>query len=93
VRLPAREPMRQLGRHLEVVKDILSASRLWTVMSYVVPLLIPVVFVLVAARCALALFSGSPTVRRLAYRAVYGSCIGALILVGVIAWFFYVRTT
>ena len=61
-------------------------------MPYVVPLLIPVVFVLVAALCALALFSESPTVRRFAYRAVYGSCIGALILAGVVAWFFYARS-
>jgi uncharacterized membrane protein len=61
-------------------------------MPYVVPLLIPVVFVLVVALCALALFDESPSVRRLAYRAVYGSCIGALILVGVVAWFFYARS-
>jgi hypothetical protein len=62
-------------------------------MPYVVPLLIPVVFVLVAALCALALFSESPTVRRLGYRAVYGSCcIGVLILIGVVAWFFYARS-
>jgi hypothetical protein len=61
-------------------------------MPCVVPLLIPVVFVLVEALCALALFSESPTVRRFAYRAVYGSCISALILVGVAAWFFYARS-
>ena len=61
-------------------------------MPYVVPLLIPVVFVLVAALCALALFDQSPSVRRLAYKAVYGSCISGLILVGVVAWFFYARS-
>ena len=74
-------------------KDSLPQVVYGRVMAYVVPVLIPVVFVLVAALCALALFSESPTVRRFAYRAVYGSCIGALILVGVVAWFFYARTT
>jgi hypothetical protein len=61
-------------------------------MLYEILLLIPVVFVLVAGLCALAIFSGSPTVRRSAYRAVCGSCIGALISAAVVAWFFYAST-
>jgi predicted membrane protein len=58
-------------------------------MPYVFLLLIPFVFVLVAALCALAIFGASPTIRKAAYRAVYGSCIGTLISAAVVAWFFY----
>ena len=58
-------------------------------MPYVFLLLIPILFVLVAALCALALFGESPTIRKAAYRAVYGSCIAALISTAVIAWFLY----
>jgi nucleoside permease NupC len=58
-------------------------------MLYEFLLLIPVVFVLVAGLCALAISSGSPTVRRAAYRAVYGSCIVALISAAAVAWFFH----
>jgi hypothetical protein len=58
-------------------------------MLYVFFLLIPVIFVLVAALCAFAVFGGAPTVRRAAYRVIYGSSITALILAALLAWIAY----
>ena len=48
-------------------------------------LLIVFVFVLVA----FASFSRSPTVRRTATRAIYGSLVAALISAALAAWFFH----
>jgi hypothetical protein len=45
-------------------------------------LLIAVVFALAAVLCAFATFSRSPTVRRTANRAIYGSLAAALISAG-----------
>jgi hypothetical protein len=58
-------------------------------MPYVSFLLIPVVFVLVTALSAFAIFGGAPTVKRAASRAIYGSCITGLILAAVVAWLSY----
>jgi hypothetical protein len=52
-------------------------------------LLIVFVFVLVAVVCAFASFSRSPTVRRTATRAIYGSLAAALISAALAAWFFH----
>ena len=50
-------------------------------------LLIVFVFMLVAVACAFAGFSRSPTVRRTATRAIYGSLAAALISAALTAWF------
>jgi uncharacterized RDD family membrane protein YckC len=50
-------------------------------------LLIAIVFVLVAVLCAFATFSRSPTVRRTATRAIYGSLAAAVISAALGAWF------
>src|SRR5260370_6460611 len=51
--------------------------------------LIAIVFVLVAVLCAFATFSRSPTVRRTATRAIYGSLAAALVSAALAAWFFH----
>src|SRR5260370_12925512 len=51
--------------------------------------LIAIVFVLVAVLCAFATFSRSPTVRRTATRAIYGSLAVALVSAALAAWFFH----
>jgi hypothetical protein len=56
-------------------------------------LLIVFVFVLVAVACAFASFSRSPTVRRTATRAIYGSLVAALISAALAAWFFHGEKT
>jgi hypothetical protein len=52
-------------------------------------LLIAGVFTLVAVLCAFATFSRSPTVRRTATRAIYGSLAAALVSAALAAWFFH----
>jgi hypothetical protein len=52
-------------------------------------LLIAIVFVLVAVLCAFATFSRSPTVRRTATRAIYGSLAAALVSAALAVWFFH----
>jgi hypothetical protein len=52
-------------------------------------LLIAVGFALAAVLCAFATFSRSPTVRRTANRAIYGSLAAALISAALAAWFFH----
>ena len=49
-------------------------------------LLIAAAFVLVAVLCAFATFSRSPTVRRTATRAIYGSLPAAVISAALGAW-------
>jgi len=50
-------------------------------------LLLVFVFALVAVACVFASFSRSPTVRRTATRAIYGSLGAALISAALTAWF------
>jgi hypothetical protein len=50
-------------------------------------LLIATIFGLVAVLCAFATFSRSPTVRRTATRAIYGSLAAAVISAALGAWF------
>jgi uncharacterized PurR-regulated membrane protein YhhQ (DUF165 family) len=52
-------------------------------------LLIAIVFVVVAVLCAFATFSRSPTLRRTATRAIYGSLAAALISAALAVWFFH----
>jgi hypothetical protein len=59
-------------------------------MDYVQSLMIAIVLLLVASLAAVvATLSGRPAVRRIASRMTYGSCLAALIAVGLAVWLLY----
>ena len=57
--------------------------------SDVVFLMTAIAFVLVALLTIVATLNAGPTVRRLANRVIYGSCVAALVPVVLAAWFLF----
>ncbi|MEA2909725.1 MAG: hypothetical protein QOJ15_1806 [Bradyrhizobium sp.] len=57
-------------------------------MTDVIFLLVAIAFVIVALG-AIATLNRSPTVRWIANRVIYGSCIAALISAALAVWFFH----
>jgi hypothetical protein len=55
-------------------------------MDDVIFLMIAIAFVLLALLFVVTTLNASPTVRRIANRVVYGSCVAALISVMLAAW-------
>ena len=58
-------------------------------MSDVVFLITAIAFVLVALVTIVATLNAGPTVRRLANRVIYGSCVAALVSVVLAAWILF----
>jgi hypothetical protein len=58
-------------------------------MSDVILLMIAISFLMVAFLSAVAMTSASPTVRRIANRVSYGSCVAALVSIALAVWFLF----